>query len=284
MTAATTSEHQLKCMEIWSGHRSVENVAASRGLDVWIFSQPYQGQATGGDVHYLSLCIGGIVTRLVLADVSGHGSVVAQTAATLRSLLRRFMNAKRQDRLVAEINREFTALEQTGRFATAIVMTYLSHRNKLLLTNAGHPHPLMYRQTDQRWSLLEPEVADSRIESSGLNNLPFGIADSSAYSNITLPIFDGDMLVLYTDAFSEARNGDDKMLGEQGLLELAAALPIDLSCDEFGRQLRQSVADSSMQTASDDETLIVIRFGKGRPSPGVMERLHGYKSLLFGDS
>ena len=282
MSAATTTKHELKCMEIWSGHRSVENVAASPGLDAWIFSQPYQGEATGGDVHYLSLCVGGIVTRLVLADVSGHGSVVAETSATLRTLLRRFMNAKRQDRLVGEINREFTTLEQTGRFATAIVMTYLSHRNSLLLTNAGHPHPLLYRHLNHSWSLLEPQATDSGSESTGLKNMPCGIVDSSAYSNVTLPIIDGDMLVLYTDAFSEARNSDNQMLGEEGLLKLANSLPGDLPCEEFGRRLRQAVAEFSMHFSSDDETLIVIRFGKGRKSPGLKERLHGYKSLLFG--
>ena len=92
---------ELHCMEFWSGNRSVESTAKSAGLDVWIFSQPYLGEARGGDVHYLSLCVGGIVTRIVLADVSGHGNQVADTSLTLRKLLRRFMNAKKQDRLVA---------------------------------------------------------------------------------------------------------------------------------------------------------------------------------------
>ena len=103
--------HELHCMEIWSGNRSVETTAKSTGLEMWIFSQPYLGESRGGDVHSLSLCVGGIVTLIVLADVSGHGNRVADTSATLRKLLRRFMNAKKQDRLVAELNREFSDLE-----------------------------------------------------------------------------------------------------------------------------------------------------------------------------
>ena len=83
-------------------------------MEAWIFSYPYLGESRGGDVHYLSLCVGGIVTRIILADVSGHGNEVADTSTTLRELLRRFMNAKKQDRLVAELNRAFSDLDRCG--------------------------------------------------------------------------------------------------------------------------------------------------------------------------
>ena len=132
-------------MEVWNGNRSVENVVQSTGLRIWVSSKPYAGGKLGGDVHYLSLCVGGIVTRVVLADVAGHGEEVADTSLTLRQLLRKFMNAKNQRRLVVELNRRFTQMEQHGRFATAIVATYLSHKSRLLLTNAGHPRPLLFR-------------------------------------------------------------------------------------------------------------------------------------------
>ena len=32
MTTPNVESHELKCMEIWSGHRSVENNAVSEGL------------------------------------------------------------------------------------------------------------------------------------------------------------------------------------------------------------------------------------------------------------
>ena len=112
----STQSHQLQCMEIWNGNHSVENIVSSQGIEGWIFSRPYQKDSHGGDVHYLSLCVGGIVTRILLADVAGHGDLVASTSTALRQLLRRFMNAKRQDRLVAELNREFTRNESDGRF------------------------------------------------------------------------------------------------------------------------------------------------------------------------
>ena len=40
------------------------------------------------NVDYVTLCGGGLITRMVVADVSGHGSSVAEFSSSLRSLLR----------------------------------------------------------------------------------------------------------------------------------------------------------------------------------------------------
>jgi hypothetical protein len=50
--------------------------------------------------------------------------------------MRRFINTKRQQSLIHSLNREFTRLEESGRFATAIVASYLSHRNRFTICNA----------------------------------------------------------------------------------------------------------------------------------------------------
>jgi hypothetical protein len=43
-------------MEIWGGSSAIERSASTPGLDLWIFSRPYQQADGGGDVHYVSLC------------------------------------------------------------------------------------------------------------------------------------------------------------------------------------------------------------------------------------
>src|SRR6188472_3260896 len=106
----------LQCMDIWSGNESVENSASTPGVDLFVFSEPYHGERRGGDVHYVSLCVGGVVTRMLLADVAGHGEAVASVSQMLRSLIQRFMNSKSQARLVHDLNRQFTRLAHAGRF------------------------------------------------------------------------------------------------------------------------------------------------------------------------
>ena len=82
---------QMSCMEVWGGSQLAERTVEFGGLDAWVYSKPY-GQATrGGDVYYASSCATGRITRVLLADVSGHGKAVAATAADLRLLMRRFV-------------------------------------------------------------------------------------------------------------------------------------------------------------------------------------------------
>ena len=83
-------------MEIWGGIEPVERTVSTPGLDLWVFSQPFEGDEQGGDVYYVTLCGGGLITRIVVADVSGHGSSVAEFSASLRALLRKNINQKSQ--------------------------------------------------------------------------------------------------------------------------------------------------------------------------------------------
>ncbi len=179
-----TTCHQLQCMEIWNGNRYVEQNVSSAGIEAWVFSHPYQGNRQGGDIHYFSLCVGGIVTRIVLADVAGHGDRVARTSKVLLNLLRKFMNTKKQDRLVAELNLHFTEADDKDGFATAVVASYLSHKATLLLTNAGHPRPLFYKQSRGSWEFLDLPTTETGLG----DNFPFGLDETSRYEHFVLKI------------------------------------------------------------------------------------------------
>lgn len=275
--AQTGREFALQCMDIWSGNRSVENQVTTPGMEIFVFSQPYRGETRGGDVHYVSLCAGGVVTRLILADVSGHGSAVAGTSQTLRTLMRRFMNAKSQSRLVRDLNREFTQLAQSGRFATAIVATYLSHRNRFMLCNAGHPRPLWRQRSSGVWSVVDHDLVDVGQAS----NLPLGFDESTEYQQFELQVADGDLFLLYTDGLTEARGDDDRLLGEEGLLRIASELATD-DLREFGRALLQGVRDFRRDRPDEDDvTVLAFKFVAGpRRTPGVREKLNAYAKLL----
>lgn len=279
--------HTLQCSEVWSGYRAIENSVLSRGMRAWIWSTPYQGDSEGGDVHYLSLCSGGIVTRVALADVCGHGSAVGAISEKLCNLLRRFMNAKKQHRVVGVINREFTQVTKDFRFATAVLVTYEHHRKRLQFSNAGHPPPLFLGRDSARWVFMESAEslasADSNEADDGASNLPFGIDEDAQYDTHLQAIAAGDRLILYTDAFMEAHEADGEMLGADGFLAMAQSLTDehpDQTCELFGRTLLDRFRDRFGATGDDDQTLIVIDFGKGRGGPSVGERLAGYGRFI----
>lgn len=270
-------EHQLQCMEIWKGNKFTEQSVSSSGMQAWVYSHPYQGNRQGGDVHYLSLCVGGIVTRIILADVAGHGDRVAKTSKTLLHLLRKFMNTKKQDRLVAELNRHFTETDDKDGFATAIVATYLSHKSTLLLTNAGHPRPLFFKRAKGQWDFLDLPTTDKGLG----DNFPFGLDEATRYEHFVLKIEPGDWLLLYTDAYTECYGQDDKLLGEIGLLNLVQQIPLTHTVSLFGAELNRLMRGLHENWLDDDDTtLIAVQFTKERRKLGVFEKMLGYWRLI----
>lgn len=262
-------------MEIFGGSSAREERVSTPGLDAWIFSRPFEGASDGGDVHYVSLCGGGVITRLILADVSGHGRDVAEVAGALRSLMRKNINRKDQGRLVAALNRQFAEMAQLRRFATAVVATYLATKRTLAVCNAGHPRPLHYRASAGTWDVLASA-------STGPGNLPLGIDDGTAYDQFSVPLGPGDLLAVYTDALVEARRADGPLLGEGGLLEIARGLATT-DPGELGPALLAAVDRHRGGGPDDDDaTLMVFRHtatGPRRLSLG--EKLDVY-AKVFG--
>src|ERR1700693_2630184 len=174
----------MQCMEVWGGNQLTARGVEFGGLEVWVYSKPFGESQSGGDVYYASSCATGRISRLLLADVAGHGHSVAATAAELRTLMRRFVNRLDQSQVVRLLNQQFAALSRNGSFATAIVTTFFAPSRRLTVCNAGHPRPLLYRSAQRQWRLLghvEPTAPSARSAPSAPSNLPLGILDESKY-------------------------------------------------------------------------------------------------------
>lgn len=268
-------ESALKCMEIRGGSRAVDEAFDTPGLDAWLHSRPFEGAARGGDLHYVSVCGGGVITRLIVADVSGHGERVAGFSKTLRELMRKNINTKSQTGLVRALNRQFGEAAQLQRFATAVIATYLAHKRTLTVCNAGHPRPLWYRAATGLWAALDTNLVNT-------GNLPLGLDDDSPYRQFTVGLGAGDLVLFYTDALTEAMDPADRMLGEEGLLGLARAIDPDLPA-RFGASLLPAVgAHRAGRPDDDDVTLLTLHHNAGgvRP-PSLVEKFEVY-AKVFG--
>jgi len=277
--------HQLSCMEIWGGSEAVVAAVAIPGIDAWVYGEPHEGSASGGDVYYASSCVAGIIGRFVLADVAGHGPSAAATAAALRDLMRKNMNTLDQSRFACALNELFAAHTGAGgTFATALLTTYHAPSKHLLVCNAGHPCPLWYQAATQTWKRLEPAAGDVRA-SAGLGNLPLGIISPTEYSQFAVPLQTGDLIVLYTDALIEAGPDPAKMLGEAGLLALVSSLNAS-SAEELGRAIIDAVdrhaATESRKDRSDDLTLMVLHHNAAPPPPRSLKDLTRIAARLLG--
>ena len=193
--------------------------------------------------------------------------------------MRKNINSKSQTRLVRALNRQFAELAQLRRFATAVVATYLATRKTLTVCNAGHPRPLLYRDASKTWSVMTPEVA-----AEGAANLPLGIDGETPYDQFAVTLDRDDIVVVYTDALTEARPAGESapLLGEEGLLALARDLPAD-DPETFGRALLAAVArHRGDHPADDDATAVVLRHtARGPKRLSVGEKLDVY-AKVFG--
>src|SRR5258706_57800 len=86
----------LACAETWAGSDQTASLIELPGLTAWVHSVPVDLSHAGGDVHYVSVCPSCVVSRIALADVSGHGLAVALFGEKLRELMQRYLSFMEQ--------------------------------------------------------------------------------------------------------------------------------------------------------------------------------------------
>jgi hypothetical protein len=72
------SHGRLECKEIWGGIRN-RDVEISAGKVIGsIYSAACCEGGKGGDIYYFGVCKGDVISRLAVADVTGHGEAVSE--------------------------------------------------------------------------------------------------------------------------------------------------------------------------------------------------------------
>ncbi|MDQ3440935.1 MAG: serine/threonine-protein phosphatase [Planctomycetota bacterium] len=269
---ATAEPQVMQCMEVWGGNQAVDSNVVMAGLDAWVYCKPYRDAEGGGDVYYVSSCATGRINRLLVADVSGHGADVAQTAVQLRSLMRRHVNQIDQTRFIGTMNEQFASLAQCGCFATAIATTFFAPTNHLSLCNAGHPPPLVYRAVERAWSFLQQDRA---AKESLPGNFPLGVVDLSSYAQFDVRLRVGDLVLCYTDSLIECADGQGKgeLLGRPGLLDVVRTLNASDPGTFIPSLLRAIEAKACAALTGDDVTVLLFRPNGLAPTKPLGERL-----------
>jgi len=270
-------EQRLDCLEVWGGSSGIDSAVGVTGLDVWAFSQPADDVA-GGDLYFVSMCACAEVSRFLVADVTGHDAEAAQVAMRLRKLMRKHINKPDQTRLACSLNQDFDGMSRHGKFATAVLATFFPPSRHLIICNAGHPRPLLYQASEQRWSLLDPDEPDA-IEDVG--NLPLGVVGDSPYRQFAVPLQRDDLVLVYTDGVTEARTADGQMLGESGVLDLVRRIDVG-NAGHFLPSLRTTlgvlVGDS---LRADDVTMLLLKAnGEQPPRQSITQKLRVTAKML----
>ncbi len=270
-----TKAHALQCLEVWGGNRWADDAISVHGIDAWVLSVPWAGAESGGDIYYASMCGFGWVSRFAIADVVGHGPTADHLASELRALMRKHIGQLDQAAFAKALNGEFNRAAGGGAYATALLTTYFAPTDHLVVCNAGHPPPFWYRADRQAWEVLRPD-APGCLER--FRNLPLGIIEATDFVQYAIRLERDDLIVLCTDSQCESRDPQDRMLGEEGMLNLLRGLDPHRP-EHLGHALVAAV-DSyrGHRPVEDDVTVMVLRHNAGNPPPlsiGQMIKLAG---------
>lgn len=222
----------LRCSEVWGGNTATEAALVLPGLQAWVYSQPHRGDQAGGDVYYISSCGTGRITRLLLADVAGHGQAVSGASGRLKNMIQRYLNHVDPRRLALRINRELSkSFGETGRFVTALVVTFWAPTGGLSVCNAGHPRPFIYRAAKGEWIELNRNDYGTEVI-----NLPLGVLEDSGYDAVELKLHRGDLIFSYTDCWIEAIGDENQQLGAEGLREMLNDVIESMQSEQRGNE------------------------------------------------
>ena len=219
------------------------------GLDY--FGRCRTALGVGGDYYdFLALPDGKL--GVALGDVSGKGIAAALTMASLQASLRADAMRAGNDiaGLITRVNAMLYDASAEDRYATLFYAQYDPATHRLSYVNAGHCPPILLRNAAKNGAVERLDQAGGTV---------VGLIAECAYEQAEVFLRPGDLLVIYTDGFSEAMSPDLTEWGEKSLIESIAACNGLPAREVIVRIMRAADAFASGAPQSDDMTLVILR-------------------------
>ena len=204
-------------------------------------------ESVGGDFYNL-FHLGDRKTGAMIGDVSGHGYQAALIMALTMSAsaIHAQTTADPGETLHALFSTVREELATTEMFISAFYGVIDPERGEIRYSNTGHPHAFIIG-------------TDGSVERLQATDPPLGMSESSPATARHSWKEESDLLVLFTDGVSDARNRDGERLGEERVLETIQrhrAKRPDVILEQVFRVLNQHTGDTPRR---DDLTLVIVR-------------------------
>lgn len=262
--ATQTSLEEARQREVDVGHLIQKSLLFGQPpsntdtLAVSAYTEPSKG--IDGD-FYEFFSFSKDVIDISLGDVMGKGVNAALIGAGVKQEMGHFLaqltNAQALGHfpepvdLVNALHRKVTPkLQELESFLTLIYLRLDLTNQLVTYVNAGHTHSILVQDKGIVW--LE-----------GMGNLPLGVLESEEYQQSTQTFSAGDVLFLYSDGFTEARNSMGDEFGSQRMASWLQVLrqfhiPPPIMVQSLRHVVRQF--EEAQQTA-DDRTCVAMRLG-----------------------
>jgi phosphoserine phosphatase RsbU/P len=189
---------------------------------------------------------------LAIGDVSGKGVPAALLMASLRACLRTMTTFGEEDlaQLMERLNQLVYESSAAHRYATFFFAVYDPPARKLVYVNAGHNPPFLLRNGAGGSATCERLKAGGAV---------IGLLPHTAYEEESLTLNPGDLLVLYTDGFSEAMTNDDEEWGEERMLAAVEAVRSKAAGEVLSGLFEAADRFTQGAPQQDDMTLLTLK-------------------------
>lgn len=211
-------------------------------------------ESVGGDFYHL-FRLGEGKTGVMIGDVSSHGYRAALIMALLMSAasIHSQTTADPVEMLLALMSSLEDELNATEMHISVFYAVVDARRGRLRYANAGHPHAFVVN-------------AEGVLDRLAAQVPPLGLGDTAVdvlrrtWTTVDRPWQSGhDLLLLFTDGLSDARNRADQRFGERRIVDLVRdsrhLTPVDLTERVFA-MVKAHAGDAPVR---DDLTLVVAR-------------------------
>ncbi|MGC6441070.1 MAG: PP2C family protein-serine/threonine phosphatase [Rubripirellula sp.] len=207
------STERKSCMEITGGRKSEDVQYEMPGLRMRVFSkQSEMGLEGGGEIHFISSCASGRITRILIADICGSESLFRQFSCQIRDGLLKSINSIWQDRVVDQMEKQFKEFASHGGFATASIATFFAPTRSFVMCNIGNPPPIIYRQAERSWEVVHGNHSDTTVEEA-----VEGVFAKGEYRYIETKLEVGDHFLLYGNGFAQSKFPGGDIVGHARL-------------------------------------------------------------------
>ncbi len=210
-----------------------------------VSAQSIPSRYVGGDFYDL-IPLPDDNAAFVLADVSGKGIAAALLAAMAQGALQvQFHGGQPLSVVISSLNRLLVQRSASNKFITMFCAT-LDPDGNFTFINAGHNPPILVR-------------TDGSIETLTTRSVVLGAFDFAEYHQRETRLFEGDIVVMYTDGVTEAVNHENEMYGEERLMRLVSE-NAGISAEGIKSIILEDlIGFTSGLPQGDDITLVVLK-------------------------
>lgn len=184
---------------------------------------------------------------IVIADVAGHDMSAAIPAVMFSGMLEFAVKEGAPGAMLTALNQSLCQQPKRTPFITCCVAIIDLDEKRLQWSKAGHPEIYHYQPDTDTANELASE------------SYPLGVSLKATYTDETLSLSEGDLLIFYTDGLPEAINPSGRVYGynrlERSILRAAQS---NLSSIETIDQMIDDVRGFIENTEPEDDISVVV--------------------------